>query len=111
MTLQEEEKHKIFSGIKKIVSGGQTGVGRAALDMALELGIPRGGWCPKGRKAEHGPIDIRYPLKETRSANYRIRTGRNVRKSDGTLIFTWREPKSGTALQLKLLKNIRKLIS
>ncbi|MDO8644398.1 MAG: putative molybdenum carrier protein, partial [bacterium] len=54
----------------KIVSGGQTGVDRAALDVALELGIPCGGWCPKGRKAEDGKIDARYPLKETPAADY-----------------------------------------
>jgi len=57
----------IFS---KIISGGQTGVDRAALDVALEFGIPCGGWCPKDRKAEDGPIDPRYPLKETKSPNY-----------------------------------------
>jgi len=106
--LEEEEKHKIFSYIEKIVSGGQTGVDRAALDVALELGIPCGGWCPKGRKAEDGPIDIRYPLKETNSGNYRIRTERNVRESDGTLIFTWREPKGGTALTIKFAQKYKK---
>ena len=53
------------SRIEKIVSGGQTGVDRAALDVALELGIPCGGWCSKGRKAEGGPIDSRYPLQKT----------------------------------------------
>ncbi len=67
---------KIFS---KIISGGQTGVDRAALDVALELGIPCGCWCPKGRKAEDGPIDPRYPLKETRSPNYPLRTEKNIR--------------------------------
>ena len=46
----------------KIISGGQTGVDRVALDVSLELGIPCGGWCPKGRKAEDGPIPERYPL-------------------------------------------------
>jgi hypothetical protein len=76
---------KIFS---KIISGGQTGVDRAALDVALELGIPSGGWCPKGRKAEDGPIDPRYPLKETSSPNYPLSTEKNLRKSDGTLVLT-----------------------
>jgi hypothetical protein len=51
--------------IEKIVSGGQTGADRAALDFAIEHGIPHGGWCPKGRKAEDGPIDPRYLLRET----------------------------------------------
>ena len=106
--MRKEEKHKIFSTIEKIVSGGQTGVDRAALDVALELGIPCGGWCPKGRKAEDGPIDIRYPLNETRSADYRIRTERNVRESDGTLIFTWGKPKGGTALTTRFAQKYRK---
>jgi hypothetical protein len=56
--------------IAKLISGSQTGVDRAALDAALELNIPCGGWCPKGRKAEDGPIDARYPLAETPSASY-----------------------------------------
>src|SRR5213080_3040594 len=56
--------------IKKIISGGQTGVDRAALDVALELGIACGGWCPKGRKAKDGPIALRYPLQETPSDDY-----------------------------------------
>ena len=50
----------------KIISGGQTGVDRAALDVALELGIPCGGWCSRGRLAEDGVIDEKYPLKETK---------------------------------------------
>jgi hypothetical protein len=49
----------------KIISGGQTGADRAALDWAIEHGIPHGGWCPAGRKAEDGTIDPRYQLKET----------------------------------------------
>ena len=73
--------------LRKIVSGGQTGVDRAALDVALELGIPSGGWCPKGRVAEDGLIASRYPLTETSSADYAQRTERNVRDSDGTLIL------------------------
>jgi hypothetical protein len=89
----------IFS---KIISGGQTGVDRAALDVALELGIPCGGWCPKGRKAEDGPIDPRYPLKETNSPNYPLRTEKNIRESDGTLILTKGQVNGGTALTVQL---------
>ena len=59
----------------KIVSGGQTGVDRAALAVALELGIPCGGWCPRGRLAEDGPIPPRYPLVETPRKAYPQRTG------------------------------------
>lgn len=79
------------------MSGGQTGVDRAALDVALALGIPCGGWCPKGRLAEDGPIPERYPLRETRSARYARRTAFNVRDSDATLILAPRPLTGGTA--------------
>jgi hypothetical protein len=46
--------------LRKIVSGGQTGADRAALDWAISRGVPHGGWCAKGRKAEDGPIPARY---------------------------------------------------
>jgi hypothetical protein len=75
--------------IEKFVSGGQTGADRAALDFAIEHGIPHGGWCPKGRKAEDGSIDWRYDLKETPSADNTQRTEWNVRDSDGTVIFSF----------------------
>lgn len=71
----------------KIVSGGQTGVDRAALDVAIDLGLEHGGWCPRGRRAEDGPIDARYALKETVESDYATRTKRNVIDSDGTLIL------------------------
>ena len=74
--------------IEKIVSGGQTGADRAGLDAAIACGIPHGGWCPKGRKAEDGPIPATYQLAETTSASYSVRTERNVRDSDGSVIFT-----------------------
>ena len=74
--------------IPKIVSGGQTGADRAALDWALAHGMPCGGWCPKGRKAEDGPIDPKYPLKETPSSSYLQRTEWNVRDSDATVLFS-----------------------
>ncbi|MHC4448286.1 MAG: YpsA SLOG family protein, partial [Planctomycetota bacterium] len=73
--------------MRKIVSGGQTGVDRAALDVAMELGVPCGGWCPQGRLAEDGEIDARYPLTETSRAHAAQRTEWNVRDSDGTLII------------------------
>ena len=88
----------------RIISGGQTGVDRAALDVALQLGLPAGGWCPKGRRAEDGPIDIRYPLKETLSSSYPLRTEKNVLEADGTLILTRGKPRGGTALTLKLAR-------
>jgi hypothetical protein len=86
----------------KIISGGQTGVDRAALDIALELGFPCGGWCPKGRRSEDGPIPERYPLRETVSSVYPERTRRNVLDSDGTLVLTDGPPTGGTALTIEL---------
>lgn len=80
------------------MSGGQTGVDRAALDAALARGLTCGGWCPKGRRAEDGAIPNRYPLTETESADYRLRTQRNVSDSDGTLILAIGELTGGTAL-------------
>ena len=72
----------------KIVSGGQTGADRAALDWALSHNLPCGGWCPKGRKAEDGTIDPKYPRKESPSASYLQRTEWNVRDSDATVLFS-----------------------
>ena len=77
-----------MQNIPKIVSGGQTGADRAALDWALSHKLPCGGWCPKGRKAEDGPIEAKYPLKESPSASYLQRTEWNVRDSDATVLFS-----------------------
>ena len=77
---------------------------RAALDAALALGLSCGGWCPRGRLAEDGPIDLRYPLRETPSANYRQRTEWNVRDSDGTLVLTRGRPSGGTGLTISLTR-------
>jgi hypothetical protein len=95
-------------GFLKIVSGGQTGVDRAALDIALELGIPCGGWCPKGRIAEDGPIDPIYPLIETDSPGYFERTEKNVVDSDGTLVLNRGPLNGGTALTIEYLEKHRK---
>jgi hypothetical protein len=94
--------------LEKIISGGQTGVDRAALDVALERAIPCGGWCPKGRRAEDGRIPDRYPLEEASSSEYPVRTRMNVEDADGTLIFTRGSPQGGTLLTLKLAKKLRK---
>src|SRR5262245_55320595 len=92
----------------EIRSGGQTGVDRAALDVALELGLPCGGWCPRGRRAEDGPIPDHYPLRETRSPAYPVRTRWNVRDSDGTLILTRGRPDRGTLLTEELARDMGK---
>jgi len=92
--------------VSRVVSGGQTGVDRAALDAALALGVPCGGWCPRGRRAEDGRIDIRYPLQETPSRDYAERTEWNVRDSDGTLILTRGVPHGGTALTLEIARRL-----
>lgn len=70
----------------KIISGGQTGVDRAALDVALKHGIESGGWCPTGRLDEFGRIPERYPVKELESGGFTERTLQNVKDSDGTVI-------------------------
>ena len=88
--------------ILRIISGGQTGVDRAALDVALELGLPCGGWCPKDRRAEDGTIDQRYPLAQTPETEPAQRTRRNVRDSDGTLIIAPEPLTGGTALTQRL---------
>jgi hypothetical protein len=74
--------------ITEIVSGGQTGADRAALDWALAHNLPCGGWCPKGRKAEDGTISSKYPLKACPSDAYLQRTEWNVRDSDATIVFS-----------------------
>jgi hypothetical protein len=86
----------------KIVSGGQTGVDRGALDAAMALGIPHGGWCPKGRRAEDGAVPSIYQLAETDSPQYAVRTERNVLQSDATLILCHGRPSGGTELTLRL---------
>jgi hypothetical protein len=78
--------------IRKIISGGQTGVDGAALDWAIERGIDHGGWCPRGRMAEDGVIPARYNLTETDETESWVRTQRNVRESDAAVIITF-DPK------------------
>jgi hypothetical protein len=74
--------------LQKIISGGQTGADRAALDVAIKLGIPHGGWIPKGRLTEEGPLPEKYQLQEMATESYPERTEQNVIDSDGTLIIS-----------------------
>ncbi|MBF0158897.1 MAG: putative molybdenum carrier protein [Magnetococcales bacterium] len=94
--------------IQRIVSGGQTGVDRAALDFALQHHVPCGGWCPRGRLAEDGIIPACYPLQEARSRRYAERTRLNVIDSDGTLILHRGTLKGGTALTWQFAKQYHK---
>jgi len=82
----------------KIISGGQTGADQAALDAAIALKMPYGGWLPKGRKTETGPLPLRYRLCELHSARYRDRTEKNILTADGTLIFSFGPLTGGSAL-------------
>lgn len=90
--------------LRRIVSGGQTGVDRAALDAAIWLGIPHGGWCPSGRRSEDGPIPERYELRETEVRDYSVRTERNVVDSDATLILYHEALSGGTAFTVRMAK-------
>jgi predicted Rossmann-fold nucleotide-binding protein len=92
----------------RIISGGQTGVDRAALDAAIQLGIGCGGFCPKGRKSEDGIIPEKYPLIETHTYNYPERTELNVKTGDGTLILFAGTPDRGTQLTIELCRRHNK---
>lgn len=78
----------ITKGDMKIISGGQAGADRAALDFAIAYGIAHGGWCPKGRMAEDGPVAARYQLMETPTDDPIQRTEWNVRDSEATVILS-----------------------
>lgn len=104
--------------IKEIVSGGQTGVDRAALDVAMALQINHGGWCPFGRKAEDGIIPYKYHLEEAQAptfaekndadAIYKKRTELNARDSDGTLIIVKDPPMGGTQYTIEMAAKYHK---
>ncbi|MGC8917424.1 MAG: putative molybdenum carrier protein [Thermoanaerobaculum sp.] len=92
----------------KVISGGQTGVDRAALDAALELGLPCGGFCPRGRRAEDGRIPDRYPLVELASPSYAARTWANVRAADATLVLASQPLSGGTRLTVEACQRLGK---
>lgn len=89
-------------GIERIVSGGQTGVDRGALDAAILLGLDHGGWCPRGRLSEAGRIPAKYRLHELDSSEYWVRTERNVTDSDATLILYVRRMTGGTLFTYRM---------
>ena len=90
----------------KVVSGGQTGVDRAALDVARELRLPHGGWCPRGRRSEDGVIPHVYELTETPESRYEQRTEWNVRDADATLLLFRDELSGGTAFTLQCVRSL-----
>lgn len=94
--------------VTRIVSGGQTGADRAALDWALAHRIPHGGWCPRGRRAEDGVIPDLYQLRETDTADYAERTLRNVQDSDGTLILNLGPLDGGSLVTLEGVRALGK---
>jgi hypothetical protein len=94
--------------LRKIISGGQTGVDRAALDACMAAGFPCGGWCPAGRKAEDGEIPVHYPLLELWSGNYNDRTRKNISDSDATLIIYENNLSGGTLLTCDFANDSRK---
>ena len=84
--------------IKKIISGGQTGADQAALDVAIKLNIPHGGWIPRGRKTENGSLPEKYQLQEMPTGSYPKRTAQNILDSDGTLILSHGKLTGGSKL-------------
>jgi hypothetical protein len=94
--------------IARVISGGQTGVDRAALDWAIRNDVPHGGWCPKGRRAEDGTIPEKYALEETASRGYADRTRRNVFSADATLILNIGPLEGGTRLTAEVCEQWQK---
>ncbi|UWX58168.1 putative molybdenum carrier protein [Chlorobaculum sp. MV4-Y] len=88
-------------GLSMIVSGGQAGVDRGALDAAIAAGFVHGGWCPRGRRAEDGVIPEKYRLVETPYSRYAVRTAWNVHDSDATLVLTSGPLAGGTKLTVE----------
>ena len=91
----------------KIISGGQTGVDRAALDVALKHGLECGGWCPAGRLDEFGRIPDQYPVQELESGEFTERTLQNVKDSDGTVIIYPGKLGGGTKQTVRFCQELR----
>jgi hypothetical protein len=101
-------KPQDFYMLKKIISGGQTGADRAAIDLAIKLNIPHGGWIPKGRKTESGPLPLKYQLREMDTVDYPSRTKQNIQDSHGTVILSRGKLTKGSELTLVHAKVIGK---
>jgi len=98
----------LFQRLPRILSGGQTGVDRAALDAAMTQGFLCGGWCPRGRRAEDGRLPDIYPLRETPTTAYAQRTRWNVRDADITLVLALGSIQGGTAYTLRVARALHK---
>src|SRR5438093_9386582 len=105
------KKKTLTNKLLKVISGGQTGVDRGALDAALALQVECGGWCPEGRLAEDGTIPKRYPVMELANAGYAERTARNVADSDGTLVISNGVPLGGAREKIDRWVEMKKAYS
>lgn len=94
--------------IKKIISGGQTGVDQAALDAAMSVGVAHGGWLPAGRMTEEGPLPLQYVLQELPGGSYPDRTRENVAAAEATLIISRGKLSGGSALTAKIAASMAK---
>lgn len=94
--------------VSKVISGGQSGADRGGLLAAIELGIPHGGYCPKGRKAEDGRIPDRFQMTESNSASYPYRTKHNVGAADATLVLAWSPLQKGSLLTVTTALKLHK---
>ena len=92
----------------KVISGGQTGVDRAALDVALRHGIKCGGWCPAGRLDEFGKIPGHYPVQELQDGGFTERTLQNVKDSDGTVVIYPEELRGGTEQTVRFCVDLKR---
>ncbi len=105
---QMQSNLTLNSPISKIISGGQTGVDRAALDWAISNDVEHGGWCPQGRLAKDGVLDTQYHLVEIENGSYRQRTKRNVMDSDCTLKLNLGDLNGGTLATHKFTRQLSK---
>ncbi len=94
--------------LRKIISGGQTGADQGALAACVQLGFPYGGWVPKGRRTEKGKVPERYRMRQHWSRHYPRRTEKNVKESDGTVVFTFGQPDGGSLLTIDFAKKHKK---